>query len=352
MCSKAMRKAFRLASRKFWSLVAFLPFLACGLAFPIAFGGQPAAGDGTPIPVNALQLDAFKKGAGDTFGKLEFLSGVVLATKRGELGAISSIRVLDGGSRFVAVMDTGHWATGVIDRDGEGRITGLSDFRITAMRNPDGTIGGTKESLDAESLAKTEDRLYVGYERDHRIQAYPFPGFEDAVPLATELPVLAPGDRLRGNGGLETLLVAPEDSRLEGALVFVAERSYNKDGNFIAGVQSGPMKGTFYVERIAPYDITDGVFLDDGSFLLLERKFGLADGIGMRIRRFSGNDIAPGETVSGEILMEADFSHQIDNMEGIDAYRAADGSTRLIVTSDDNHSLLQRNLMLEFRLLP
>ena len=49
--------------------------------------------------------------------------------------------------------------------------------------------------------------------------------------------------------------------------------------------------------------------------------------------------------------MKADFSHQIDNMEGIDAYRAADGSTRLIITSDDNHSLIQRNLMLEFKLI-
>ena len=39
-------------------------------------------------------------------------------------------------------------------------------------------------------------------------------------------------------------------------------------------------------------------------------------------------------------------------MEGIDAYKAADGSTHIIVTSDDNHSLLERNLLLEFRLLP
>jgi hypothetical protein len=134
--------------------------------------------------------------------------------------------------------------------------------------------------------------------------------------------------------------------------MFVAEKSYNKNGNFIAGVQSGPMKGTFYVERLPPYDVTDGVFLDDGSFLLLERKFGLKEGIGMRIRRFSEADIRPDATLKGETLIEADFSHQIDNMEGIDAYKAADGSTHLIVVSDDNHSLLERNLMLEFKLLP
>jgi transcriptional regulator with PAS, ATPase and Fis domain len=53
-----------------------------------------------------------------------------------------------------------------------------------------------------------------------------------------------------------------------------------------------------------------------------------------------------------ETLMEADFSHQIDTMEGLDAYKAADGSTHLMVISDDNHSLLERNLMLEFKMLP
>ena len=97
------------------------------------------------------------------------------------------------------------------------------------------------------------------------------------------------------------------------------------------------------------------VYRDDPKWvapLLLERKFGLIDGIGMRIRKFSQADIKPDATIRGETLLEADFSYQIDNMEGIDAYKAADGSTHIIVTSDDNHSLLERNLLLEFRLLP
>ena len=97
--------------------------------------------------------------------------------------------------------------------------------------------------------------------------------------------------------------------------------------------------------------MTDGVVLGDGSLLLLERKFGLKDGIGMRIRRFQAADIAPGRTISGTVVMEADFTHQIDNMEGIATYQAADGATRLLVVSDDNHSLLERNLLLEFKMV-
>lgn len=341
-----------MASKKALAVLAFLPFLAFGIAFPVAFGGQPAMADGQDIPVTAMQLAEFKRGAGNVFGKLEYLGGLVLASKNGEMGAVSSIRLTDDGTKFISVMDTGHWAAGTIERDGEGKLTGIRDYKIWSMRDPSGRSPHDKDGYDAESLVLDKDRIYVGFEREHRIAAFPYPGFETAEPLDVQKPVQKKGEQLRANGGMEAILKAVDTSPLEGALFFVAERSYNKAGNFIAGVQSGPKKGTFYVERLPPYDVTDGVVLEDGSFLLLERKFGLNDGIGMRIRRFKVDDIAPDATVKGETLIEADFSHQIDNMEGLDAYTAADGSTHLIVTSDDNHSLLERNLMLEFKLLP
>jgi hypothetical protein len=83
----------------------------------------------------------------------------------------------------------------------------------------------------------------------------------------------------------------------------------------------------------------------------LERRFNMAEGIGMRIRRIKGADIKPGAIVNGELLVEGNFNYNIDNMEGIDTFQAADGTTHVILVSDDNHSILQRNLMLEFRLI-
>jgi hypothetical protein len=204
--------------------------------------------------------------------------------------------------------------------------------------------------MDAEGMVLDGDKILVSFERNHRIAAYPIEGYATSEPVSVEKP-LTGEVKLRGNGGLEAVMKSSPDGPLKGAIVWVAERSYNDKGDFIAGVQSGPGKGTFFVERIAPYDVTDGVFLKDGTFLLLERKFGIRDGIGMRIRRFKGEDIAPGKTVSGTVVMEADFSHQIDNMEGLDAFTAEDGSTHLIVVSDDNHSLIERNLLLEFKLV-
>jgi hypothetical protein len=49
-------------------------------------------------------------------------------------------------------------------------------------------------------------------------------------------------------------------------------------------------------------------------------------------------------------MLEADMRYQIDNMEGLDIWQAPDGTTRLSLVSDDNKSILQRNLYLEFAL--
>ena len=341
-----------MAAKKRWALAAFLPFALFAAFFPAAFGGQPAGTDGEAIPVKSLVIEEFKRGAGTRFGQLEYLGGLVMATKNNEMGAVSSIRILPDRKRFVSIMDTGHWAVGEIERDAAGQLSGIRDYKIYSMiGSASSKSKDHKDNLDAEGMVIADGHIHVSFERDHRIAAFPLDGFEKSAPLAVEKPVLDKGTMLRSNGGMEAILKSPADGPLEGALVYVAERSYNEDGNFIAGVQSGPAKGMFFIERVGAYDVTDGVFLKDGSFLLLERKFGLRHGIGMRIRRFDGSDIAPGKTVRGTILMEADFAHQIDNMEGLDAFTAADGSTHLIVTSDDNHSLLERNLLLEFKLI-
>lgn len=341
-----------MAVKKRWALVAFLPFAMFAAFFPVAFGGQPAKVEGQAIPVKSMVIDEFKRGAGTRFGQLEYLGGLVMATKNGELGAVSSIRILPDRKHFISIMDTGHWAMGEIERDSDGKLSGIKDYKIYSMMGSASRKSKDhKDNLDAEGMVIGDGHIHVSFERDHRIATFPFEGFEAAKPLTLEKPVLDKGTKLRSNGGMEAILKSPDDGPLEGALVFVAERTYDGKGNFIAGVQSGPGKGMFQIERVGPYDVTDGVFLKDGTFLLLERKFGLKEGIGMRIRRFDGADIGPGKTVSGAIVMEADFSHQIDNMEGLDAFIGADGSTHLIVTSDDNHSLLERNLMLEFKLV-
>ncbi len=72
----------------------------------------------------------------------------------------------------------------------------------------------------------------------------------------------------------------------------------------------------------------------------------------MRIRRIRAwRGIKPGALVDGTPLIVADLAYQIDNMEGIGVSRDAHGDTILTLVSDDNFSVLQRTLLLQFKLV-
>lgn len=303
------------------------------------------------VPVASRLLANFEVGtSASRFGKLEFVGGLVMSSPEKLFGAISSIRFRPDGENFVAVLDTGHWLTGKITRGDSGALSGVSDVRIAPMLDISGREPTRKMDVDAEGLALRGDKVFVSYEQRHRIDIFPDPGFESSKPIG-RLPHLIPNNELRSNGGMEALAVSPVDSLLKGAMVVVAEKSIDADGNLLAAVLEGPLKGSFAVAHHPSFDVTDGAFLPNGDLLLLERRFNFAEGVGMRIRLIRAEDIKPGAVVDGEILLEAGMVYQIDNMEGMDVVKGPDGSTRLIIVSDDNHSFLQRNLMLEFKLV-
>ena len=89
----------------------------------------------------------------------------------------------------------------------------------------------------------------------------------------------------------------------------------------------------------------------EGNLLILERKFSWLGGIGIRIRRIRLDTIAPGALVDGPAIFNADLGQEIDNMEGIDAHVTPEGDTVLTMVSDDNFSLIQRTLLLQFTLV-
>lgn len=323
----------------------FVLSLAAGL--PLM---RPASADVIDLPVVNRPFSQFALGSDKrTFGKLEFLGGLSYSSSNPLLGAVSAIRFREDRERFVAVLDTGHWLTGRIERDAEGRLSGLADLKTRSMFNSNGQDENVKSQMDAEGLAIGKGEVFVSFESLHRVDAYPDPGFMEARP-SRRLALSFPRRELRNNQGMETLAMSPEAGPLGAVPVTVTERSLDADGNVLAAVLDGPLAGTFAVTRNDPWDVTDGTFLPNGDLLLLERRFRLSDGVGMRIRRIDGGKIRPGAVVDGEVLIDVDLSHQIDNMEGLDVVVMAEDDIRLIVVSDDNHSILQRNLMLEFRL--
>jgi len=142
----------------------------------------------------------------------------------------------------------------------------------------------------------------------------------------------------------------PKGRPLAGTLIAMSERGLDPQGNLIAFLVGGPTPGQFAVRRTNDFDISDAVLLG-GDVLVLERKFSWAAGVGIRIRRIPLESIAPGALVDGPSIFDADLGQEIDNMEGIDAHVTAEGDTVLTMVSDDNFSLIQRTLLLQFTLV-
>ena len=136
----------------------------------------------------------------------------------------------------------------------------------------------------------------------------------------------------------------------EGGLVVVSEKSLDKDGNIFAAIIEGPHKGIFTVKRSGDFDITDGAFLPDGDLLLLERSFTIADGVKMRLQaHLRRESIAKGAVADGpSCCSKPTWATRSTIWKGWMSGSAPTAPLMVSLMSDDNHSILQRNLYLEF----
>ena len=324
------------------------PLRALGLAVLFATSAAGAAPDTIKMDVTSRPIADFRIGSSQQrFGELEFAGGLEMNASSRHFGGLSAIHVFGDQSSILGVADTGFWYKGRIERDATGRATGLTDVSMREMSE----FGEGKWLTDAEGMTVSGDDVYVSFERVHRIAE--LKRGDDGFPVL-QRQYEPPVDlrELRSNRGFETIAVAPEGLPYAGALVGISEKSLDRNRNIMAFVRHKDGSSCeFAVKRVGEFDITDGDFLPDGDMILLERRFNISDGIGMRLRRVHGADIEKGATVDGEIILEADLLYQIDNMEGLSITIDPDGTPRLTLVSDDNHSILQRNLLLEFRLV-
>jgi hypothetical protein len=284
------------------------------------------------------------------FGALEYRSGLILSSSFPGFGGLSGWRLDAKGERFIAISDKGNWFTGgIVYRDRE--MTGLTDVEAAPMLGADGKPITARGWFDSESIALDGSLVYIGLERVNQVLRFDFSqGFTRSRGEVVALPAAA--RKLPFNKGLEALVMVPKGLPLAGTLIAIAERGLDADGNLIAFLIGGPAPGQFSVRRTSNFDVSDAVLLPCGDLLVLERKFSLLAGIGIRIRRIALTSLAPGAVVDGVSVFDADLNQQIDNMEGIDAHLSAEGETVLTMVSDDNFSMIQRTLLLQFTLVP
>jgi hypothetical protein len=303
------------------------------------------------IEVNARPLPSFdtRDHSHVRFGSLQFRGGLVLTSRFRGFGGLSGLRLDAGGERFIAISDHGSWFTGRIVYQGREMI-GLDDVEAAPMLGADGRPITARGWFDSESIALDGSFVYIGLERVNQVLRFDFRnGFTRARGEVVPLPAAA--RKLPYNKGLEALVMVPGGLPLAGTLIAISERGLDHEGNLIAFLVGGPSPGQFSVRRTEKYDISDAVLLPSGDLLVLERKFSLFSGIGIRIRRIALASVAPGAVVDGPSIFEADLGAEIDNMEGIDAYVTPEGETVLTMVSDDNFSLIQRTLLLQFTLV-
>ncbi|MBR0835481.1 esterase-like activity of phytase family protein [Bradyrhizobium manausense] len=333
-----------------------LPRLAQAQSASRPAQAEHAVTEAVGIEVNARQIPFFepRDRARVRFGQLAYRSGLVLTSPHRGFGGLSGWRFLDDkGERFLALSDQGSWFTGAI-RYANGKMAGLDDVEAAPMLNSEGRpITEKRLWYDTESLARDGSLVYVGLERVNQIMRFDFArgGTRARGEVLPTPPALR---KLPYNKGLEALVFVPKGMKgqpLAGTLIAMAEGGFDADGNLIGFLIGGPMPGQFSIKRTDKQYISDAVLLPSGELLILERKFSWFTGINIRIRSLPLKGIAPGALVDGPVLFEADLGHEVDNMEGIDAHVTAEGETVLTLVSDDNFSMLQRTLLLQFTLV-
>jgi hypothetical protein len=303
------------------------------------------------IEVKARPLPAF-----DTrdhrhvrFGSLEYRSGLILTSGFRGFGGLSGIRLDPKGERFISFSDKGSWFTGRIVYSGH-EMTSLADVEAAPMLGPDGRPITARGWFDSESIALDGSLVYIGLERVNQVLRFDFSkGFTGSRGEVVPMPPAV--KKLPFNKGLEALVFVPRGMPLAGTLIAISERGLDAKGNLIGFLVGGPTPGQFSVRRTDNFDVSDAVLLPSGDLLILERKFSWLGGLGIRIRRIALKSLMPGAVVEGPSIFNADLGQEIDNMEGIDAHVTAEGDTVLTMVSDDNFSMIQRTLLLQFTLV-
>ncbi len=301
------------------------------------------------LEIKASRIASFRIGDREQrdFGQLRFLGGLELSSSDADFGGLSSIRMLDNAGGFVAATDVAHWVTGRVTSL-NGAPAGISDARIGPMLSAQGRPLRRTRAYDSEAMAVREGQVFIAFERVNEVLRFEFAkermnarGMSVPVPPAMKL--------LPSNRGIEAMGFLPPGSAYAGSLIAVSERSGSRNEPTAGFLFGGRLTGGLKVARHPRFDITDLDFLPNGDMVLLERSYAFWSGVGMRMRRISLGDIKPDAVLDGPVLIEADMGHQIDNMEGLSIHRNAQGQTLFTLVSDDNFSILQRTMLLQFQ---
>ena len=285
-------------------------------------------------------------------GALTYLGGVALRSIDPAFGGYSSLAVVRqaDGDRFTLLSDGGNVVSFTMGSDWKPR-------RLRFLNLPAGPgIGWEKRDRDSESMAiePNTGRIWVGFERYNAIWRYAS-GFTRAE--AQRAPRTM--DPWPNNGGPESLARLPD-----GRFVTISEemhvptrrwrglesdRVHSRDALIFPGDPITTRPVHFAYMPYGRFDPADATALPNGDLLVLDRSFRLPYRFGNRLSLVPAAALREGGVARGRLLASLESPLIHDNLEGVTT-TVEGGATIVWLVSDDNQSMLQRTLLLKFRL--
>lgn len=302
------------------------------LAGPLA--AEPFAVEALPVPLNPQDPAQVR------VGPLLYRGGLALRSLDSRFGGLSDLKVGADG-RLFAISDHGYGLTARLIHDSQGRLAGLAEADLRILRGPDGLPLVAKADSDAEGLARAPDGkgFIIAFERRHRLARF-------RAPDAPTEPLDGPAGLadLPANSGIEALATLAD-----GRLLLLAEGREGEAETRAWIGRPGAWRDLRYALRDG-FRPTGAALLPGGDVLVLERRFTVVAGPAARLRRVPVAALDGAGLVEGRQLAELALPLTVDNMEGVDALREANGRLTVYLIADDNYSPLQRSLLLQFDL--
>lgn len=284
-----------------------------------------------PQPAPTLEIGAVAIEIRPTkLRNLRYLGAVKLSSPHKRFGGFSGLEIANG--TMLAINDNGWLLRGQVSGD----TIVPKQPSLIPMRDGAGKRLRGKAAADAEALALDGDRLWIAFERDHRIMGV---GADNWMTSRIQPNAF---ERLRSNSGIEALAALPD-----GRLLAIAERKRSGDTPFYVIDKAGKVsQGT--LPRTSRHSVTGADIGPDGLLYLVLRHYSPLWGVSGRLIRMGlGADGLPDATTSEDLAVFTSSSG-IDNMEGISLWTDPAGRTRLTLISDDNYSGLQRTILVDF----
>ncbi len=315
--------------------VALLALSACAPVAELPLAPVPAGPgiviDATPLPLDRANPDRTR------IGRFTYAGGLHLTSRQtARLHGLSDLKVGADGA-MIAASDQSDLLRARIVLDAGGRLAGLLDARVTALKDTTGTdlyAGGARE-YDSEGIAQLPNGdLLLSFEQHDRILRFPAGG--------GGLPVPAPAPQIAyiHNKSMEGLAADPAAGPDAYRVAIEATGE-----TFLCRLSAGCTSG--FAVDLEGLELTSIDILPDGRMAVLLRGFTVLGGNKVKLelldrqgRRLDGLEIIRPMTV--------------DNFEGVAAVAGRGGAVRFYLISDDNFGTFngaptdQRTLLLAF----